>query len=72
MEEAKELELFPLRQLWLLRLDLVSLLKWNVLLTVFPCFVSTSEVAATVSKLSRDLLSKQQTFSHEPQLESPL
>lgn len=33
--------------------------------------MSTSEVAATVSKLLRDLLSKQQTFSHEPQLESP-
>lgn len=33
--------------------------------------MSTSEVAAIVSKRSGDFLSQQQTLSHEPQLESP-
>ena len=52
-------------------LDLVWLFKQNVSLFVSSCFISTSEVATTVSKLPRYLLCKQQTFSHEPQLESP-
>ena len=71
LEEGKKLELFSPKQLWR-----TSTWIWfdylnRMCLSVSPCFISTSEVATTVSKLPRYLLCKQQTFSHEPQLESP-